>query len=178
MRDINDLSLRADTTLLIVFSIILAMVLVSVAILPSNSTGDLTGVVGSIDNADVTSRMNPISGAIYGIGDVFCHQMLSRSLVVDGNQMPICTRDLGIIFGIVFGMAVAILFDPRFSPLLLLLMLMPMALDGGAQLLTEYESFNSLRLITGAIAGAGLALFMSTVSKEMLGGGTSRRGRS
>ena len=39
------------------------------------------------------------------------------------------------------------------------LAIIPIGLDGGIQLLTDYESNNILRLLTGAIFGAGVCLY-------------------
>lgn len=50
-----------------------------------------------------------MSTAQYLLGDVFCHQEMSRSFVANGNQMPFCVRDTGIFVGMCVG-STALLF--------------------------------------------------------------------
>lgn len=133
--------------------------------------------------------LDPISATVYAIGDLNCHQKHERSWEINGNQMAVCTRDIGILFGFV---AACLLWsrrgfnrwmvrdtllsifpdssierfylnDSRMLAMLLLLGLGlgPMALDGFTQLLTSYESTNLLRILTGAPAGFVGGLFFS-----------------
>ena len=43
-----------------------------------------------------------------------------------------------------------------------LLFVLPMGIDGFTQLLTDYESTNPIRVITGLIFGTGLGLFFAS----------------
>ena len=126
-------------------------------------------------------ELNPIAATVYAIGDLNCHQKFERSWEINGNQLAVCTRDIGILFGFV---ACSLLWQRRglnrwtirdtflsiFSDDLIeefyyddLRMLVrtgilaiglgPMAIDGFTQLLTSYESTNLLRIITGIPAG-------------------------
>ncbi len=131
-------------------------------------------------------ELPPLHALVYLFGDVNCHQKFQRSWTLNGNQMPVCTRDIGIFLGAMLG---ALAFasrglnrwtvrDTLVSPLpdswldgayragrrnhlillLLALTILPILLDGGIQMTTAYESNNMLRLLTGAIFGllAGL----------------------
>ena len=44
-----------------------------------------------------------ISDFPYLIGDFLCHQEQDRSFVLNGSQMPVCSRDIGLIFGLTLG---------------------------------------------------------------------------
>lgn len=137
------------------------LVLVSPLLVPADTLSDLSGTTGLRDNDDQFSGLNPVAKAVYVIGDIECHQLAERSYFINGNQMPFCTRDVGIFAGLAVGFGLATFVFVKINPLLLLLGLVPMGLDGGAQLLTAYESNNPLRLTTGLIAGASLALILA-----------------
>ena len=127
------------------------------------------------------SELNPFWGFVYAFGDLNCHQKHERSWEINGNQMPVCTRDIGIFLGLVIGAALfslrglnrwtvrdsflsvfpdemlepLYLKDRRMAAMLLLIALglVPMGIDGFAQLLTDYESTNPVRIITGFFSG-------------------------
>lgn len=134
------------------------------------------------------SELDPYTGFIYAFGDVNCHQNHERSWTVGGNQMPVCTRDVGIFFGLMMG---GVLFSRRSynrwtvrdTCLSLLpdewlvgvyeknrrtfawiacgvLLCVPLLIDGFTQLLTNYESNNFTRPLTGAPFGVGLAVLI------------------
>lgn len=138
-----------------------ALVITAPLMVPSGTLTDLTGVVGSHDNDDQFDSLSPLPHAVYWIGDGECHQIANRSYFLNGNQMPFCARDLGLFLGLAAGFGVATFIAIRIHPVLVLLGLVPMAMDGGIQLVTEYESNNPLRLLTGVIAGAALSLMFA-----------------
>ncbi|TFG67847.1 MAG: DUF2085 domain-containing protein, partial [Methanomassiliicoccus sp.] len=90
-----------------------------------------------------------------------CHQLADRSYFINGNQMPFCARDLGLFIGLAIGSGIVTFYRYKIHPILVLIGLVPLALDGGVQLLTDYESNNTLRMITGFIAGLVLALLLA-----------------
>ncbi|MCH1587861.1 MAG: DUF2085 domain-containing protein, partial [Flavobacteriales bacterium] len=55
------------------------------------------------DDRLVWTSLNPYAGFVYGFGDLNCHQKHERSFEINSNQMPVCTRDVGIFFGLVVG---------------------------------------------------------------------------
>jgi uncharacterized membrane protein len=92
--------------------------------------------------------------------------------------MPVCSRDVGIFFGCNIGIALVFLVDVKLSPTraflslfmnnnriekikdrrnvvlgILVLAALPLLLDGFVQYITNYESSNPIRLITGLLAG-------------------------
>ena len=127
---------------------------------PEGQADDLSGAVGSYDNREVIEQMNPLAKAVYYIGDVNCHQMSHRSYSYNDNQMPFCARDVGIFAGLAIGFTYALGRRIELTLPMILLSLIPIGIDGTVQLLTDYESTNIKRVITGFIAGAvtGIAL--------------------
>ena len=152
---------KARISIIIFFSILAAMIFAAPFTLPNSSVKDLSGKVGVLDNQKVIEKMNPFAQVVYTIGDWNCHQIATRSLFLNGNQMPFCARDTGILLGAIIGMAFAIAFNPRFRWIYIALGLVPLVLDGGLQLLTAYESTNAIRMLTGAIAGITASLLLS-----------------
>ena len=138
-----------------------ALVITAPLMVPSGTLTDLTGVVGSHDNDDQFDSLSPLPHAVYWLGDGECHQISNRSYFLNGNQMPFCARDLGLFLGLAAGFGVATFIAIRIHPLLVLVGLVPMAIDGGIQLVTDYESNNPLRLLTGLIAGLALSLMFA-----------------
>jgi len=137
------------------------------------------------------TELDLFSAFVYGFGDLNCHQKHERSWFINGNQMPVCTRDIGIFAGL----AVAgFLFSRRGvnrwtirDSLLsvvpddwvadfylrdrrallafggLFLFLVPVALDGGIQALTDYESNHLKRVVTGVPMGFAVGLLLSAM---------------
>ena len=128
------------------------------------------------------SELNPLWAFTYAFGDLNCHQKHERSWEINGNQMPVCTRDIGIFTGfsigcLIFGLRgfnrwtirdtfLSVFSDSRIQgvyerDLRIIVMIvilgigvMPMAIDGFTQLLVDsYESNNPLRIATGFFSG-------------------------
>ncbi|MDP7002524.1 MAG: DUF2085 domain-containing protein [Candidatus Thalassarchaeaceae archaeon] len=128
------------------------------------------------------TELNPVWAVAYGLGDLNCHQKHQRSWEINGNQMPVCSRDIGILLGFAIGCAVfgfrglnrwtvrdsflSVFPDDWLVPIylkdfrlmavfaILGVGLTPMAIDGFTQLfLDSYESTNPTRVITGFVAG-------------------------
>jgi uncharacterized membrane protein len=155
-------------TMLAIFVAWLAMLLVSPFTLPSGSVRDLSGSVGRLDNPAQEARMNPFADAVYTMGDIECHQIAERSFYLNGNELPVCSRDIGISIGLLTGMLIGILYVRRINLFLLALGLLPILLDGGLQSVSSYQSNNTLRLITGIIAGVAAALLLCEFAARYL----------
>lgn len=148
--------------------------------------GTVLGLEGRANHLDFLPRWQALplaQGAIYAVGDVLCHQMVQRSLVLQGNQLPVDARMTGIFGAAVLGLGLAArpglareawwfgdaflraaLLPERWRPAglgaraglaaaLLAVALAPAALDVLAESLSAYESTNALRLATGVLAG-------------------------
>ena len=137
---------------LILLSVLLAIWIAPLT-LPSGSIGGLDGSIGSLDHGEDLSDVPWQQRAVYLLGDINCHQQADRSFEVNGNQLPFCARDVGLLTGAVIGLAAFVLLGRRSPWGWLLVLLVPMAVDGVVQAVTDYASGNALRFITGAIAG-------------------------
>ena len=120
--------------------------------------------------------------AVSTFGDIQCHQLWYRSLWLNGNQLPMCARMTSMYLFANFGLIAAAFAEPstsagkvmvnampkrvanwlaRFSPdragaLIVVVGLLPVAIDGFYQLfsdVTHYESTNLMRVLTGAPGG-------------------------
>ena len=82
-----------------------------------------------------------------------CHQLPERSFFIGGYQLPVCAQCTGIILG-----DIVALFSAQFSihPLIGILLMLPLVVDGSVQFKTRYRSTNVRRLITGTLFGFGM----------------------
>lgn len=88
-----------------------------------------------------------------------CHQMPTRSFFVKGYQFPLCARCTGIALGHL----TALLFAPFYTfKIKIFILILPLAIDGTIQYITNYESNNLKRVITGFLYGFA---FMSLIIK-------------
>lgn len=157
--------LRKDIDRNILIAVILfgawfALLVISPMLVPGGSVTDLSGRVLVLDNRDAYRDMNPLSKTIYILGDYNCHQDRDRSFFVNDNQMPFCSRDVGIFVGLLAGAMIALFVLVRIKLTVLLIGFVPFVVDGVSQLATDYESTNALRIATGALAGGMFALFL------------------
>jgi len=151
------------------FTMWLFLVIVAPFTLPSGSVEDLSGKVGDIDNGELLEQMNPLARVVYTIGDINCHQLSERSYYLNENQMPFCSRDVGLFIGLVTGLLLIIVLRLRVPILPLFLLLVPMGVDGVLQLVTDYESSNVLRIISGIVGGIGVGMILSWFAHRALG---------
>lgn len=118
-----------------------------------------------------------LSKPIYFIYSFLCHQFDTRSIHVGDFQHAWCARDFGIWSGIfvsAWSYKLGFIKDIRFKYLILLAI--PIALDGGIQTIATlnnltpsgqidgdilYSSNNLFRFITGSLFGVGVGLFIS-----------------
>ena len=142
----------------------LSLLLFSPYMIENGTTGDLSGVVGKYDNKDVINDMNIVAKSIYYLGDLNCHQLSHRSYAYNDNQMSFCARDTGIFVGLVLGFTYASRKKIILTLPLVIAALIPIGLDGTIQLLTDYESTNPKRLVTGLIAGIATGIAIKIIA--------------
>lgn len=82
----------------------------------------------------------------------FCHRIPNRSFFYKGKQFPLCARCTGILIGYFVGIAYLIIFK-NFSLPFLLILLLPLLIDGIGQYVGFWVSTNTRRFITGILAG-------------------------
>jgi len=153
-----------SAAVLLMFAITLAwatLVVVAPMLVPAGTLTDLSGRVGVHDNDVLFDELSTVPHAVYWIGDAECHQRANRSLFINDNQMPFCARDVGLFVGLAAASGVATFVRYKINPLFVLAGLVPIGVDGGLQLVTEYESNNLLRVATGLLAGMVLALLLA-----------------
>jgi uncharacterized membrane protein len=166
--------------------------------LEPHSLKHLDGKANWIDYRDNWDAMPLFPRVVYYIGDFNCHQMYDRSFTLNGNQMPMCSRDIGIFIGMNIGFFIALFITPtasivstavQFFPkkiravnrkktLLILTataMITPAVIDGFLQLLTPYESSNFIRFDTGMPLGIVIAGFIAAVILSLLAQNTGSK---
>ncbi len=84
-------------------SLLVILLFLAPATLDEGEVMGLDGGANVIDYWDQWSKMDPFHMAMYTFGDFNCHQKEDRTIIVNGNQMPVCSRDVGIFLGMGFG---------------------------------------------------------------------------
>ncbi len=148
----------------------------------------LDGAANRVVYMELWKELPTYHAAVYTFSDFNCHQMHERSYYLNGNQMPVCARCVGIFIGLTLGFFAMMFITPRkdYKDMLMSLipmeteqlsqmkkrllmitagaaMLSPMAADGFIQLLSDYESNNPMRTVTGILGGVVFSLFMSAL---------------
>ncbi|WHY85333.1 DUF2085 domain-containing protein [Neobacillus novalis] len=105
---------------------------------------------------------------LHFFGRAICHQIEDRSLQASGETLSICARDTGIYIGIFSTLAYLHLFKRKAKitipsikiSLFLLLLVVPMIIDGLGSYIHLFESNNARRLVSGTSFGFGLPYFL------------------
>lgn len=84
-----------------------------------------------------------------------CHCRADRSFFYKGKQFPICARCTGELIGMIIAIPIAFKIKDL-SWIYIILLSLPLILDGFIQLLTKYESNNFKRVVTGFLFGIAL----------------------
>ena len=96
---------------------------------------------------------------------LFCHGIPERCLHIWGVPMPICARCTAIYAGLAASLVVFFLL-PRMTEfaarMVLMIAVMPLAIDGLTQLARLRQSTNPLRLATGLAAGIAFGIWAIT----------------
>src|SRR5438445_8033269 len=156
------------------------------------SFANQVGGANVVDHESIWETFPLYARVVYTIGDAQCHQLYYRSFLLNGNQMPIDQRMTSMYLFANLGLLAAIFARPststgqvmlnalpeflrrrlwKFGPdragaLVLLVGLIPMAIDGFTQLSGRYESTPIARVLTGGLAGfvGGLLVGAMTVT--------------
>jgi len=106
--------------------------------------------------------VQPLASVLFRSTHAICDQIPSHSFFVCGHQVGICSRCCALYGSIWLSSMIFRFVRRRVEPLrwyILILFLLPMALDGGTQLFGWRESNVYLRIITGALFGLGMMWF-------------------
>ena len=143
---------------------------VSPLLIQEGTITDLDGSVGIIDNSEIIDSLSFPLNIPYFLGDLLCHQKLERSFDLNGNQMPFCSRCTAIWVGLVIGLAIMLVYtielNERFMTIIII-SLIPIAIDGTGQLLGFWESTNFSRVITGLIIGIPMGCAIGIIIDEL-----------
>lgn len=93
-----------------------------------------------------------------------CHQLESRCLRLPWGTTGLCARCTSFWAGLFLASAGFLLFRIRGVMWLGIFLIIPLVIDGGFQYLGFYESSNLARVLTGFLAGTGLAHIFHQVS--------------
>lgn len=117
---------------------------------------------------------------VYAVYSFFCHQLHYRSLHIYDYQVAWCTRDTFIWLGmLVAGVSLKFFRVRSFKWYEIILFLLPMAFDGGIQMIATvfglssgdseifYSSTNLTRMLTGSILGLGVGLWIFSTIEEL-----------
>ena len=129
--------------------------------------------------------LQKIADALYTGYHVTCHQLPERSLFVFGYKMTVCARCFAIYLSFLAGCCIFACVRTKLKiwPIwLYVLLCVPMAIDGtaqlfgiaipreigpGGQLIWTVESTNALRIITGTIFGLASAFYVLPYLQEI-----------
>jgi uncharacterized membrane protein len=100
-----------ESVFLAVFGTIAVLVFIVPYTEPYGAFTALDGTVGYIDHADLWGSANPIAGIVYAAGDLLCHQQMARTFILNGSEMPFCSRDVALLVGFVIGLAFTVFGD-------------------------------------------------------------------
>jgi len=146
---------------------------------PPGSFVHQVGGANLIDHENIWETFPLYARVVYTIGDAQCHQLWYRSFYLNGNQMPIDERMTSMYLFASLGLIATIFARPststgqvmlnalpefvrrrlwklgadRAGALVVVLGLIPMAIDGFTQLSGRYESTPLARVLTGGLAG-------------------------
>jgi len=107
-------------------------------------------------------------------GRAICHQLDERSLHVTGTALSVCARDTGIYIGIFSTLMYLHIFKRKAKltipkvkvSFLLLLLMVPMMMDGLGSYTHLFHSNNLRRLLTGICFGLALPYFLYPLTKS------------
>jgi uncharacterized membrane protein len=146
--------------MIVIAAMLLIVLTITPFLSPYGSFTHLDGSAGVMDHRSLWTSSG-VSGPAYALGDILCHQMHSRSFVLNGSQMAVCARDISVLIGVFAGLIAAAAIGKRIEdervPYIAAILILTMAAEWTAEHLTGSDLL-ILRIITGVLAGAGIAL--------------------
>lgn len=132
---------------------------------PSSTLTDLDGIIGRMDHGSQWEKLDILSNILYSIGDYCCHQETARSLVFNGNQMPMCIRETFLFLGMIIGFFLLsshtyLPAKERFILCTVLILLTP--LEWGIEHYLGLGS-SAVRAVVSVISGFAFAGFLSAI---------------
>jgi uncharacterized membrane protein len=133
----------------------------SLCIYPAGNGGKL------IDDCTLQDGKLYLERNMIVIGAEKYHMKNSSIIEPVGYKIPVCSRDVGI-YGFMLLGGIAWIFWAKKNParlfywphpIWLIVALAPLAIDGGMQVIGFWESTNTIRLLTGALAGIAMAFY-------------------
>ncbi|MCL1978801.1 MAG: DUF2085 domain-containing protein [Methanomassiliicoccaceae archaeon] len=143
----------------------LLLMIVLPMLYPHGAFTDLDGRAGVIDNWGKLAFADPLTRAVYFLGDLFCHQEWARSFIINGSQMAFCQRDVCILTGTILGLVATdkavcrIYAGNRLFPIAGATMVISTLVEWGFEHLSGMDIL-AARAATGLLAGAGIALIL------------------
>ncbi len=102
-----------------------------------------------------------ISEFPYLLGDILCHQEQDRSFILNGSQMPVCSRDIGLIFGLTLGCLFCLSKNVNFDRKWLTISFIMMMFTIVEWFIDPYfDNLMETRFTTGIVSGAGAGMFL------------------
>ena len=92
----------------------------------------------------------------------FCHQRPDRSFHFKGKPFPLCARCTGLLVGYLLSI-ILFFFTGLLKAWIVILLIIPMIIDGTGQLLGKWTSTNPRRFLTGFPAGIGISFIFFTI---------------
>jgi uncharacterized membrane protein len=116
---------RTPLIFLILDLILVLSLFLAPATLEPGTVEDLDARANAMDHWERWKEMGPFHMVVYTFGDFNCHQISERSIFINGNQMPVCARDVGIFLGVLMGCALLLRARASDGPADVLLSIMP-----------------------------------------------------
>ena len=157
----------------LLFSAAFFMLMIILPLLyPYGSFANLDGKAGVIENWTGLAFADPLTRAVYFLGDLFCHQEMSRSFIINGSQMAFCQRDVSVLCGVIIGLIATdkamsrVYAGKRYFLILSALMFLSLLAEWCIENATGMDIL-AARVATGILAGVGIALLLQyAVTKE------------
>lgn len=96
-----------------------------------------------------------------------CHQRPDRSFFFHGRQFPVCARCTGVFIGEILGVICFNILELSFAWILICILIM--LADWGIQYITQRESTNLRRVVSGFLCGYAFGNLVIKVIKDSIG---------